>query len=368
MVVPTPRRQSTARGRAAGVYAAAPTAMPAPGSSEHERVIFVLRKAILLAPGMIARPYHMAQPLWMALRDLLPSRSLKHFLRDNSDTFKIVKTEDGNSTWGFIFSSSAEPPRPPPPLRPAPVGAAGVSAAAPATALPAEEPPTATQRKVATEAATMDERASAAQSNWPVDPPGPAGVATAGPALKQRDTEVDTVSEDSADEEKKDRFSEDEDEGAKPLGKDPYFGNWTVDQFSLPLGFMKIPEAHGGLLLPLLQLKAGEGEEMEIAQLTATLKSELEARGEVFDEFREVRLNFHILALRDQNKWLLKERLDCIQWSVDKEYDGIPAFITEPQDPQYDATAIGPQLTEQAALRCRGKAHTYVRTIVRTYV
>ena len=167
MVVPTPRSKSTARGRAAGVYAAAPTAMPAPGSSEHERVIHVLRQAILLAPGMIARPYHMAQPLWMALRDLLPLRSLKHFLLDNSDTFKIVKTEDGNSTWGFIFSSSAEPPRPPPPLRPAPVGAAGVSAAAPATALPAEEPPTATQRKVATEAATMDARAQAAQCPWP---------------------------------------------------------------------------------------------------------------------------------------------------------------------------------------------------------
>ena len=92
MVVPTPRRQSTARGRAAGVYAAAPTAMPAPGSSEHERVIFVLRKAILLAPGRIALPYRMAQPLWMALRDLLPSRSLKHFLHDNSDTFQIAKT------------------------------------------------------------------------------------------------------------------------------------------------------------------------------------------------------------------------------------------------------------------------------------
>ena len=232
----------------------------------------------------------------------------------------------------------------------------------PDSQLPAGVPPTATQRKMATEAATMDQRAQAAQSHWPVDPPGPAGVATAGPALKQRDTEVDTVSEDSADEEKKDRFSEDEDEGAKPLGKDPYFGNWTVDQFSLPLGFMKIPEAHGGLLLPLLQLKAGEGEEMEIAQLTATLKSQLEARGEVFDEFREIRLNYHILTLRDQNKWLLKERMDCIQWSVDKEYDGIPAFITEPKDPQYDATAVGPQLTEQAALRCRGKAHTYVCT------
>ena len=173
MVVPTPRSKSTARGRAAGVYAAAPVTMPAPGSSEHEQVMFVLRQAILRAPGRIALPYLMAWPLWMALRDLLPSRSLKHFLRDNSDTFQIEKTDDGN--WGFSFStwSSAEPPRPPRPLRPAPVGAAGVSAAAPATALPAEEPPTATQRKVATEAATMDERAQAAQCPWRARPQPP---------------------------------------------------------------------------------------------------------------------------------------------------------------------------------------------------
>jgi len=230
----------------------------------------------------------------------------------------------------------------------------------------------------------MDERAQEAQCPWPVDPPGPAGVATAGPrepgvggydtesdklweldgsrALKRKETELDTVTESSADEE----------EGAMPeptpLGKDEYFGEWTLEQFSVPLKFMGVPEALGGLLLPLLQLGAGDGEEMEVAKLTATLKSKLEEYGEVFDEFREIRLNYHILTLRDQHKWLSKERMHCIEWSRGKVYKDVPAFITDPNDPAYDAGATGPQLTEQAALRCRGNAHTYKRTYVRTYV
>ena len=74
----------------------------------------------------VVYPFHMRRFFWTSLRDLLPPRTLKQYIRDSLE-FEVVEVQ-GSNAWGFRFRSGGLG------AGSAATGGAGVSAAPPPSA------------------------------------------------------------------------------------------------------------------------------------------------------------------------------------------------------------------------------------------
>ena len=106
----------------AGVSAATPV--------DKEAVDLVLRTAAIAVStgshGNVVYPFRMRKFFWTSLRDLLPPRTLKQYIRDSQE-FEVVEVQ-GSHAWGFRFRSGGLV------AGSAATGGAGVSAAPPPSA------------------------------------------------------------------------------------------------------------------------------------------------------------------------------------------------------------------------------------------
>ena len=161
VVVPPSRSGASGAG---GVSAQAPWRVPDPGSAAEGEVLAVLREALRRNRGEVD-PSRLSRHLFTALRDLLPPRSLKEFIRRQPDQFAIVEVA-GTRRWSFRWSGGAAA---------APPAAAQRQQAAAAVAPPAAAQPQQAAAAVAPPAVAQRQQAAAAVSE------GGAGVSAAPP-------------------------------------------------------------------------------------------------------------------------------------------------------------------------------------------
>ena len=95
VVVPPPRWMCGGDGSAA-----LPQSIPAPGSEHDEQILSVLHMAVRKSSGGVVFPNRLQRHLWMALRDLLPLRTLKSYIQSHSAEFDVLQ-EAGQRPWAF---------------------------------------------------------------------------------------------------------------------------------------------------------------------------------------------------------------------------------------------------------------------------